>query len=262
MKKTLGCLRRADQDFKLLQDEDRIAVGVSGGKDSMLLLKALSLYRRFSKKHFSMTAVNVGMGLGFDPAGIEAFCRELEVDFRYVDARLLEVVQSVTKTPDRPSCALCAKLRRGAVNTAAVAAGCNKVALAHHRDDVLETFLMSMFYEGRLNTLSPPSYLSRQKLTVIRPFVYLPEKHIIGAVRREGVPIVPSTCPFDGYTNRQRMKDLIKELRKTVPRADEMMFFALSNTDGYNLWDKAKQYGTDGAVNGESPQRPINSTTE
>ena len=109
MKKTLGCLRRAAQDFKLLPDEDRIAVGVSGGKDSMLLLKALSLYRRFSKKHFSITAVNVGMGLGFDPAGIEAFCRELEVDFRYVDARLLEVVQSVTKTPDRPSCALCAK---------------------------------------------------------------------------------------------------------------------------------------------------------
>ena len=96
MKKTLGCLRRADQDFKLLQDEDRIAVGVSGGKDSMLLLKALSLYRRFSKKHFSITAVNVGMGLGFDPAGFEAFCRELEVDFRYVVARLLEVVQSVT----------------------------------------------------------------------------------------------------------------------------------------------------------------------
>ncbi|MBE5780834.1 MAG: tRNA 2-thiocytidine(32) synthetase TtcA [Clostridiales bacterium] len=251
MKKTLGCLRRADQDFKLIENGDRIAVGVSGGKDSMLLIKAMSLYRLFSKKEISITAVNVGMGLGFDPAPIKAYCDEIGVEFAFEDARLLEVVQAATKTPDKPSCALCAKLRRGALNSTAVKLGCNKVALAHHRDDVLETFLMSMFYEGRLNTLSPISYLSRQQITVIRPFVYLPEKHIIGAVRREQLPIVPSVCPYDGYTNRQRMKDLIKDLRHMVPRADEMMFFALSNIEGYNLWDKAKLFGTDGKIEEE-----------
>ncbi|MDL2224612.1 tRNA 2-thiocytidine(32) synthetase TtcA [Eubacteriales bacterium OttesenSCG-928-M02] len=240
MKKTLGCLRKADEDFGLIGDGDAIAVGVSGGKDSMLLLKALSLYRLFSKKDYSITAITIGPGMGFDPAPIEGYCKEEGIPFVFEDAGILEEAQRRNPDPTKPPCPLCAVLRRGALNNAAKQAGCNKVALGHHRDDALETFLMSMFYEGRLYTLEPKTYLSRTDITVIRPFLYLNEKHIIGAGRAEGLPIQPSVCPFDGHTTRQHMKELLKELRNWVPRADEMMFRALRNTKSYHLWDRSQ----------------------
>lgn len=241
MKQTLGCLRRADDDFALLEPGDFVAVGVSGGKDSLLLLEALRLYQKFSHKDYRLCAVTVDPGFGFDPSPLAAYCQANGISYSLAPGQVVETANQLAK-PGKSPCALCAKMRRGALNAKAKALGCNKVALAHHRDDALETFLLSMFYEGRLNTLAPKSYLQRADLTVIRPFLYLEEKHIKGVVKKLGLPVQPSPCPFDGHTKRERMKQFLKDLRRQFPRADEMMFFALSNTDGYHLWDRYRSH--------------------
>lgn len=240
MKYTLGCVRKADEDFSLIQPGDFVAVGVSGGKDSMLCLEALRLYQLFSHKQYSLCAITVDPGYGFDPSPLSSYCKEHEIPFYFAPGAVVETANSLAK-PGKSPCSLCAKMRRGALNAKAKELGCNKVALAHHRDDALETFLLSMFFEGRLNTLAPKSYLQRVDLTVIRPFLYLEEKHIKGVVRQLSLPIVPSPCPFDGHTKRETMKQYLKDLRKQFHRADEMMYFALSNTEGYHLWDQYKQ---------------------
>ena len=240
MKYTLGCVRKADDDFALIQPGDSVAVGVSGGKDSILCLEALRLYQMFSHKQYSLCAVTVDPGYGFDPSPLAAYCEAHGIPFHFAPGAVVETANTLAK-PGKSPCSFCAKMRRGALNAKAKALGCNKVALAHHRDDALETFFLSMFYEGRLNTLAPKSYLQRADLTVIRPFLYLEEAHIKGAVRRLGLPVVPSPCPFDGHTKRETMKQYLKTLRRQFKRADEMMFFALSNTEGYHLWDQYKQ---------------------
>lgn len=238
MKKTLGCIRRADDTFSLIQPGDRIAVGLSGGKDSLTLLYALSLYRKFSHKDYELGAITLHPGLdGFDPAPLHRFCEALEIPYHVMDTHLLEIVLE-KGVEGRSPCSLCARLRRGALNNAAREFGYNKVALGHHRDDVMQTFLLSLFYEGRLNIFSPKTYLSRSGLTVIRPMVYLPEKHIKGVVKRYQLPVVPSVCPYDGATARQDMADLIRDLNHRIPNAADMIFAALSNIDGYNLWQK------------------------
>lgn len=239
MKKTLGCIRKADNDFGLIEDGDHIAVGVSGGKDSMLLLEALSLYKKFIKKQYDLTAITIGPGLGFDPAPIRERCSELGIPFVYQDARIVEIALE-KQIKDKAPCPICAKLRRGALNNLAKENGCNKVALAHHSNDVLETLLMSMFFEGRMYTLSPKSYLSRTGITLIRPFVYLEERHIKGVVKRLQIRVIESACPIDGHTKREEIKNFISEMRAKYKRCDEMMLSALKNTDSYNLWDKYK----------------------
>lgn len=240
MKQTLGCIRKADTDFALIEPGDRVAVGLSGGKDSLLLLEALRLYRLFSHKDYSLCAITVDPGYHFDPTPLQQYCQHADVPFYFRPGSVVQTANERAK-PGKSPCPLCAKMRRGVLNSAAAELGYNKVALGHHRDDALETFLLSMFYEGRLNTLAPKSYMERAGVTVIRPLLYLEERHIRGAVRTLGLPVQPSVCPFDGHTQRQTMKDWLAHLRKTFPRADEMMFFALHNTDGYHLWDRYKQ---------------------
>lgn len=237
MKTVLGCIRKADQDFDMIMPGDRVAVGVSGGKDSMLLLEALALYRRFSKKDFTLQALMLTLGLEpFDTSAIEAHCRELDVPLTIQKTDIGHVIFDIRK--EKNPCALCAKMRRGALNELAVNMKCNKLALGHHREDAIETLLMSLFFEGRLHTFHPNTYLSRSDLTVIRPMIYLPEKHVIHMVKTLNLPTVKNPCPADGHTSREDIKELIKNLTKTYPNLRELMLSALQNKEQYGLWDQ------------------------
>ncbi len=237
MKKILGCIRRACEDFDLIQDGDRIGVGVSGGKDSMMLLYALSLYRRFAKQRFEVTALTLSMGLEpFDVAPIQALCDQLGIEYIVRKTEIGRIIFEERKESN--PCSLCAKMRRGALNELAKEVGCNKVALGHHRDDALETLLLCLLHEGRIHTFHPRSYLSRMDLTVIRPMAYVPEKHIVHVARQLELPVVKSPCPANGNTQREEMKLLLDALCKRYPNARELMLSALRNEAQYGLWER------------------------
>ena len=237
IKRVLGSVRRADEKYGMIEDNDRIAVGVSGGKDSLMLLFALSIYKKFSKKNFQIIAITVDLGFRpFDVSPIQAFCDKLGVEYKVVPSEIGDVVFNVRK--EKNPCALCANMRRGAVNNAAKELNCNKVALAHHRDDAIETLLMSMFLEARMNTFAPVTYLSRVDLKVIRPFIYVPEEIISSCAKDNELPIVNAPCPIDGKTSRQDVKELIQELSNKFPDLHEKLLHALDTHETYNLWDK------------------------
>lgn len=239
MKRLLGCIRKADRDFGLIQPGDHLLIGVSGGKDSLLLTQALRRYQQFMGNTFTLTAATLTMG-DMDVSGIAAFCAALEVPYVTRPSNILQVVFEDRK--EKNPCSLCAKMRRGMLVTWAKELGCNKIALGHHRDDAIETFLLSLFYEGRMHTFAPSTYLDRSGITQIRPMVYVEERSIVSLARQLELPIVKSPCPMNGYTKRQEVKDLIDRLRRDVrPDIDNMLFSALDNTAGYSLWDKAKR---------------------
>jgi tRNA(Ile)-lysidine synthase TilS/MesJ len=240
MKKVLGCMRRADKDFGLIKAGDRVCVGVSGGKDSLLLLHAMALYRKFCPEPFEVMGLTLSMGWdGLDTSGIEAMAAKLDVPYEVIPTQIGKVVFEERK--EKNPCSLCANMRRGALNEAARARGCNKVALGHHREDVLETLLLSALYEGRLHTFHPKTYLSRADLTVIRPMVYVTEKYIIGKARELNLPIAHNPCPANGVTKRQEMKEMLAKLTDTVPDAPAKLLSALRNTQQYGLWDKGRE---------------------
>ncbi|MEE1013580.1 MAG: ATP-binding protein [Clostridia bacterium] len=208
MKRILSRVRRAVDDYGMIQEGDRIAVGVSGGKDSLTLLCVLAALRRFYPNRFALTAVSLHMGydgMSFDK--VKELCKELEIPYVVKDTDIAEVIFDVRQ--EKNPCSLCAKMRRGGVNDLAVELGCNKVALGHHNEDVLETFFLSLFFEGRLNCFSPVTYLSRRDIHVIRPMIYVPEGEIKGFARRQNLPIVHNPCPMDGVSKRQDMKEFI-----------------------------------------------------
>lgn len=237
MKTVLGCIRRADEDFGMINEGDRVAVGVSGGKDSMLLLYALGLYRKFAKVSFTLEAITLDMGLRpFDTQEVAQLCQTLNIPYSVVPTQIAHVIFDVRK--EKNPCALCAKMRRGALNDAAREKGCNKLALGHHRDDVIETLLLSLVFEGRLHTFHPNTYLSRSGITVIRPMAYVPEKQIIHLVKKLALPVIHNTCTANGNTKREEMKQLLKTLSKTYPNIKEYMLNALKNKEQYGLWDK------------------------
>lgn len=237
MKKVLGCIRRACEDFHLIEDGDIVAVGVSGGKDSLLLLYALSLYRKFAPQRFEVKGLTLTMGLEpFDTSKVAALCEKLGVEYIVRPTEISRII--FEERHEKNPCSLCAKMRRGALNDLAKECGCNKVALGHHRDDALETLLLCLLHEGRIHTFHPKSYLSKADLTVIRPMVYLPEKHIIHVAREMQLPIIPSPCPANGATEREEMKYLLDSLCKLYPNAREMMLSALQNEAQYGLWNK------------------------
>ena len=236
MKKTLGCLRKADTDFHLIENGDRIAVGVSGGKDSLLLLHALSLYRRFSHKDFELMAVTVKMGLEpFDLSGIRALCAELAIPYLEKETQIGEIIFTYRK--EKNPCALCAKMRRAVLANTCREEGFQKLALGHHREDAIETLLMSLLYEGRFHTFHPKTEMSRSGITVIRPLVYLPEKHVKHMEKTLALPVVKSPCPVDHKTTREEMSNLLKDLRKRYPDAAERFLHALQH-EPYDLWQK------------------------
>lgn len=210
MKRILSHMRRAVDDYSMIENGDSVAVGISGGKDSLALLAALSAYRKFADADFSLTAITIDMGFeGMDFSPVFDFCQRIDVPYIVKKTEIAEIIFNIRK--ESSPCSLCSKMRRGALNELAKEAGCNKVALGHHNEDVIETFFLSLFYEGRLNSFSPVTYLSRTNMYVIRPFIYVPEGEIKGYARRVSLPVVKNLCPMDGVSKRQDMKEFIAE---------------------------------------------------
>lgn len=220
----------------MIEDGDKIAVGISGGKDSLTLLYALSGLRRFYPKKFELMAVTVDLGFqNLDLSIISALCEELQVEYKIIKTDIAQIIFEDRKESN--PCSLCAKMRKGALNEAVKAAGVNKIAYAHHKDDVVETMLMSLVYEGRFHTFSPVTYLDRMDLTVIRPLMYMNEADVIGFINKYDVPVVKSPCPADGHTKREYIKQLLQQLNRENPGVKERMFTAIQ-TGNLKGWEK------------------------
>ena len=236
MKRMLSFVRRAVDDYNMIEDGDRIAVGISGGKDSLTLLEVLSELRRFYPKRFELVAITIDMGFeGSDFSYVAEFCRRLKVEYRIVKTDIAKIIFDVRKESN--PCSLCAKLRRGSLHAEAVARGCNKVALGHHYDDAVETFMMNLFFEGRLGCFSPSSYLSNRQITLIRPMLYATEKDVEFFVRRRTLPVVTSLCPEDHATERENMKRLLASLERDNKGLRHRIFNAMckGEIDGWKL---------------------------
>ena len=214
MQSILSKTRKAVQDYDLIKEGDRVCVGVSGGKDSLTLLAAMANLRRFYPKHFDLEAVSVGLGFpSMDYAPVRKFAEDLEVPFTFVDTKISEIVFDIRD--EKNPCALCANLRRGALNDKAHELGCNVVALGHHKNDVIGTALLSLFYEGRFYCFDPATYLDRSMVNVIRPFIYVEETEIRQYAKAAGLPVVTSACPMDKDSKRAYIKTVISDLEKS-----------------------------------------------
>lgn len=227
-------MRRAISDYNMIEDGDKIAVGLSGGKDSITLLLALNKLKSFLPKKFEITAICLSLGFdGYDTKPLEELCDNNGIQFIREDTNIGTIVFDIRKETN--PCSLCANMRRGALNNTAIKSGCNKVALGHHYDDVIDTFFLSLLYEGRIHTFSPVTYLDRKNLHVIRPMVYIPELEIKSFVRRNNIPIVKNPCPVDCQTSRQYIKDLIKNLCTQDPLIKRRVFGAIKRK--FPEWD-------------------------
>lgn len=231
MKKLLSLTRASVDKYNMIEAGDKIAVGVSGGKDSLALLYALAKLRDFYPKPFSLVAITLDYqfnGVAEDYTAIEALCKELQVEYIVRRTNLWEVIFETRK--EKNPCSLCAKMRRGLLHDTAVANGCNKVALGHHLDDAAETFLMNLLNGGKIGCFSPVSYLSNKKLYLIRPLIFAYEKDVAAAARRANLPVVKSRCPMDKESNRQNMKELLKSLEKDYPAVRKKIVGALERS--------------------------------
>lgn len=218
--------RKAIDDYHMIEEGDRIAVGISGGKDSLTLLYALHGLMRFYPKKFAIEAITVDLGFkNLDVGRVQALCDELQVPYHVVKTEIADIIFEQRKESN--PCSLCAKMRKGALNDKAEALGCNKIAYAHHKDDIIETMMLSLIYEGRFHSFSPYTYLDRMKLTVIRPLMYVNEADVIGFQNKYELPVVKSPCPMDGNTRREYVKQLIKQLNLENPGVKERFFHAI-----------------------------------
>lgn len=239
MQKMLGYVRKACQEFDMIADGDRIAVGVSGGKDSLVLLSALAGYRRFSEHPFELCAVTVDPQFGGVPgdyAPVSSLCERLGIEYELIRSDIGPIVFDIRKEPN--PCSLCAKLRRGALHDAAKAHGCNKIALGHHFDDAVETFVMNLFREGRVGCFAPVTYLSRKDLTMIRPLVFAPEQQVQSCAGRNGLTAVESKCPADKTTVREETKRWLAEMERK-DKGFKLRLFGALRRSGVNGWGKA-----------------------
>ena len=226
LQRLLSLTRQAVDRYQMIQDQDHIAVGISGGKDSLTLLYALGHLKRFYPHPFKLSAITVDLGIA--PMGLEPIrrlCEELEIPYQVVSTEIGRILFQIRQ--EQNPCALCAKLRKGALNEKALELGCNRIAYAHHRDDLIETALMSLFYEGRFYAFSPKTHLDRTGLSVIRPLLFVPEADVIGFQRRYQLPVCKNPCPMDGHTKREYIKSLIRNLERENPGLKDRLFRAV-----------------------------------
>lgn len=228
LQQLLSYTRKAVDDYQMIEEGDHIAVGISGGKDSLTLLYALHGLKRFYPKKFELSAITVDLGYEkFDTEPLRQLCESLDVPYRVVKTDIAHILFEERKESN--PCSLCAKMRKGALNDAVKEMGCNKVAYAHHKDDIIETMLLSLIFEGRFHSFSPKTYLDRMDLTVIRPMMYVDEADVIGFQNKYELPVAKSRCPIDGLTKREYAKDLVKQLNHEHPGAKNRMFTAILN---------------------------------
>ncbi len=220
-----GLMRRCVEDYRMITPNDRIGVGVSGGKDSLVLLCLLANLRRFDPSGFHLEAITIDMGLGMDYSGIEALCRELDVPFTLVKTEIAPIIFDHRK--EKNPCSMCAKMRRGALNQTMLDKGLKKLALGHHYDDAVETFLMSLLFEGRISCFQPVTDLDRTGIIQIRPMLYIHEKTVDTFAQREKLPVIENRCPVDKTTKREEVKQLIYELSSRYPDLKERIFGAM-----------------------------------
>ena len=225
MQKLIGLVRRCVEDYQMIAPGDRIGVGVSGGKDSLALLVFLAELRKYNHNPFEVEAITVDMGLGMDFSGIEQLCKDLDVPFNLIKTEIGPIIFDHRK--EKNPCSMCSKMRRGALNQAILDRGLNKLALGHHYDDAVETFMMSLIYEGRISCFQPVTDLDRTGIIQIRPMLYIHEKTIDSFVARKGLPVLENRCPVDKNTKREEIKQLIYDLSATYPDLRDRIFGAM-----------------------------------
>jgi len=236
MQQLLGRVRRCIEDYRMIEAGDRIAVGVSGGKDSLVTLLALARLRRFLPTPFTLEAITLEMGMPeMDYTPVAQLCEELEVPYTRINVPVYEILFEERK--EKNPCSLCAKLRRGSLNTALTERGISKIALGHHYDDAVETLMMNLLFEGRIGCFQPVTFLDRTGVTQIRPLLYCHEEEIQRIANREKLPIVHNTCPIDGHSRRQEVKELLASMEKTYPDLKQKIFGAMQRYPLYGWRD-------------------------
>ena len=227
MQKILSHMRKAIEEFNMIEENDKIGVCLSGGKDSITMLHAFKALQRFYPKKFEIIAISINPGFdSFDCFFLQSICNDLEIPLYIENSNAKQIVFDIRK--EKNPCSLCANLRRGAINSNAIREGCNKIALGHNQDDALETFLLNLFYTGNISTFAPVSYMDRSKITLIRPLVYTPEKDIKRFIKRNNLSVMPKVCPMDGTSKREYMKSFILSLQKDIPMIRANLFGAIS----------------------------------
>lgn len=226
MQRILSYMRKAIEEYKMVEEGDKIAICLSGGKDSITMLHAFKALQRFYPKNFEIIAISIDPGFQFfDTTFLQKICNDLDIPLFIEKSHAKEIVFDIRK--EKNPCSLCANLRRGIINSVAIREGCNKIALGHNQDDVLETFLLNLFYTGSIGTFSPISYMDRSKITLIRPLIYTPEKDTKRFIKKNNLPVIPKTCPMDGTSKREAMKQLIFSLSKNIPMIRANLFGAI-----------------------------------
>lgn len=230
LQKIIGQARRAIDDFDMIDENDKIAVGLSGGKDSITLLHSLHYLQKFYHKKFTIIAITIHPGSDtFKTDELEIMCKNLGIEYIIYKSDIANVVFNIRN--EKHPCSLCANMRRGMLNSIAVENGCNKIALGHHSDDAIETFLMSVLLNGKIHTFSPVTYLSRSDTKTIRPLIYVEEKDIKDVAKNNKFPVMGKCCPADGFTKRDYMTDLLDNLRKDIPKVKAHIFGAIKRSD-------------------------------
>lgn len=235
MQRILSHMRKAIEEYNMIEENDKIAICLSGGKDSITMLYAFKALQRFYPKKFQLIAISIDPGFEFfDTDFLKQLCKDVDIPLFIEKSNAKEIVFDIRK--EKNPCSLCANLRRGVINSIAIREGCNKIALGHNQDDVLETFLLNLFYTGSIGTFAPKSYMDRSKITLIRPLIYTPEKETKRFIKKNNLSVMKKVCPMDGTSKREDMKQLIFTLGKKIPMLRANLFGAIKrNLSDWNI---------------------------